>query len=160
MPIDIELARRFERHFDGLQSLILDLERLAGQVEDGGLGAELRALLSDLLVHWDEIGDFADQLAQPATENRRRQRVRVLGSAIVRADGATVEAQGQCVDLSAGGLRLRVSQPLTLGRRYELAVLMPGAAEALVYTTQASWCQARAGGDGYWVGFEYVEPGA
>lgn len=155
MLTNTELAGRFERHFDGLQTLILGLERLMGQTEDGGLQAELGTLLADLLTHWDEIGDLADQQAHPRTGNRRRQqRIRVLGNAIVRSNGETVDAQGQCVDFSIGGLRLRASKPVTPGQRYELEITMTGVPEPLVYAMKASWCRERTGGEGYWAGFE------
>lgn len=153
-PAEAVLGAAFELYAESLKAMASVLDGLASQAEGPELRPALQELLADVLDQWEETGDLLDTLATPAVEGRRSQRIRVLGSAVVRSEGGVLDDSGQCVDLSVGGLRLQVNQPLTPGQRYELEIRMFGAESPALHTTRAVWCQARPHAGGYWAGFE------
>lgn len=95
--------------------------------------------------------DFVERRQHP-----RIDVVRAIFIEVVQRGGRVDDAIVRCetVDISVGGLRLRVPTEIEPGSRLNIAVPMEDWKENLELAGEAMWCRPTDTGDGYWVGLE------
>jgi hypothetical protein len=100
-------------------------------------------------------------LQQDYLERRKHPRIAIERAIYVEVvgRGSRSEAQNQILrcetlDVSVGGLRIWVPEPIDQGSKLNIAAPMEDWKENLELVGQAMWSREADDGDGYWVGLE------
>ncbi len=95
------------------------------------------------------------------TERRKHERIDVVQAIFIEvvSRNSASEAENpvvrcETVDISVGGLRALVPEPIEVGSRLNLAVPMDDWKENLELVGEAMWCRPAKNKAGYWLGLE------
>lgn len=100
-------------------------------------------------------------MAQQYFDRRKHQRIEVVRAIFIevvrrgnRSESANTIIRCETVDISVGGLKIHVPQPIPHGSRLNIAVPMDDWKENLELVGDAVWVQPADDGNGFWVGLE------
>ncbi len=100
-------------------------------------------------------------MAQDYTDRRKYQRIEVVKAIFIevvskrsRSESENTIIRCETVDVSVGGLRIYVTQPIAQGSQLNIAVPMDDWKENLELAGKAVWVKPVDTGKGFWVGLE------
>jgi len=100
-------------------------------------------------------------VVQNNADRRKHQRIEVVRAIFIevvsrrrRPESENTIIRCETVDVSVGGLKIYVSQPIAQGSRLNIAVPMEGWKENLELVGEAMWIKPAEGSQGFWVGLE------
>lgn len=100
-------------------------------------------------------------MAEDYLDRRKHERIEVVQAIFVEVVGRGSRSEAdnpilrcETVDISVGGLRLRVPQAIPAGSQLNLAVPLDDWKNNLELVAVAMWCRPCDNADGHWVGLE------
>jgi hypothetical protein len=100
-------------------------------------------------------------VAQGYGDRRKHQRVEVVQAIFIevvrrrsKSESENTIIRCETADVSVGGLKIYVQQPIAQGSRLNIAVPMDGGKENLELAGEAMWIKPADGVEGYWVGLD------
>lgn len=104
---------------------------------------------------------MATNLAQNYHERREHKRFEVVQAIFIevvrrrsRSESENTIIRCETADVSVGGLKIYVQQPIAQGSRLNIAVPLNNGKENLELVGEAMWIKPADGVEGYWVGLE------
>ena len=100
-------------------------------------------------------------MAQGYGDRRKHQRVEVVQAIFIevvkrrsKSESENTIIRCETADVSVGGLKIYVQQPIAQGSRLNIAVPLDGGKENLELVGEAMWIKPADGVEGYWVGLD------
>lgn len=156
MASKARVLENLESGLENLQGSAVLLDRLIRQIENPRALSSLRAILVDLMGHWDTLGMHLDLLTRPRDERRRSTRIRTLGELVLTDPEALRTFGGRCIDWSSEGLCAAVDVRLAPGAQYRLSFRVLGSTNPMQVSGRVRWCRRRLDRVSYRVGFEFL----
>ena len=149
-----EYIEYFEMIAEKERAMVFNLTWLMSRISDRELLEELEPMLRDELRHHEVVGDLIDRIIKPLHEGRVGVRRRLLGDALLRDPASDRVLSCQCLDVSAGGLCVQLSDEVEQGGSFEVEVRFCASAKPFAARVRVAWCR-EAGEAFYKAGLQF-----